>query len=146
MKQVLLLVGLFMSISLFSCDDDDKKVEYADLPANAQAFLFTHFADVDVVSIQKDNDGYDVRLKNGFSVNFDLDGEWDDVDGSQMPVPTSITALLPSTILAYIVQNYNDYKIVEVNKEHYGYEITLLDKRELELKFDQRGNFLETDN
>ena len=152
MKQVLLLVGLFMSISLFSCDDDDddKIVDSSELPVSARQFLTEHFAEVGIVSVQKDKDSYDVRLKNGFKVDFDLYGEWDEIDGFQQTVPSSIVELLPKAVSPYIMQNHTGFKVIKINRENYGYEITISntnsDLRDLELKFDKEGIFIGIDD
>ena len=144
MNKVLTLGLLIMSFAFIACDDDDDKViSVNNLPANAQTFLQTHFASQEVRVVEKDNDSYDVYLINGFEIEFTLSGEWDDVDGHGQRIPASIIALIPANIPTYITTNYPDKFIININKEHFGYEIDLNNNTELE--FDTEGNFLRID-
>lgn len=145
MKKVLLTLGLFiMSFAFIACDDDDDKVISVDnLPTNVQTFLQTHFPSQEVRMVEKDNDSYDVYLINGFEIEFTLSGEWDDVDGRGQQIPASIVALIPTNIPTYVTTNYPNQFIVEINKEHFGYEIDL--NNNMELEFDTEGNFLRID-
>jgi len=145
MKKTLFLLSLLAASFIFvACDDDDDtKVSVSDLPENAQLFLQTHFSGIEVRSVEKDNDSYDVYLINGFEVEFDLSGNWDDVDGGTQAVPQSIINLIPENISAYVSANYAQNYISEINKETYGFEIKLNSR--LELKFDANGTFLGID-
>lgn len=146
MKKLLFTLSLLVaSLSFVACsdDDDDKKIAVADLPAKAQLFLHTHFSEQEVRLVEKDNDSYDVHLVNGFEVDFDLSGEWDNVDGNGQSVPQSVIDLIPQNISTYIKEHYAQNKITEVSKETYGYEIGL--NNGVDLKFDFDGNFLMAD-
>ncbi len=144
MKKLLFVFGLLAaSFTFVACDDDDEKISVVDLPAKAREFLDTHFPGQETRLVEKDNDSYDVSLKNGFDIDFDLAGEWDDVDGHTQAIPQSIIDLIPEAIPAYVAEHYAGSVITEVNKELYGYEIDL-DNR-IELKFDKNGTFLGID-
>ncbi len=145
MKKILFTFSfLILSLAFIACDDDDKTVSTSDLPATAQAFLQTHFPSQKVTRVEKDKDSYDVYLANGFEIEFKLSGEWDNVDGKGQQIPADIIALLPNTIPSYIAQHYPNQYIVEINKEHFGYEIDL--NNNIELEFDSNGTFLRIDN
>lgn len=147
MKKVLITLCLFTaSLAFFSCSDDDNDVviSMTDLPAKAQTFIETHFPGQEARMVKKDNDSYDVYLKNGFEIEFDLAADWDDIDGRGQKLPDSILELLPEGIITYVSTNYTDQNITEVNKEKYGYEVTL--NNNLELEFDPDGNFLRIDH
>lgn len=133
-------VGLFSSCN----DDDDATIPFSQLPENAQTFLTTNFPAVQVTRVEKDSDGYDVRMANGYEVEFTKSGEFDHVDCGQDPVPQSILDLLPAPIAEYVDTNYPGQYIEEINKENFGYEIDLSGGTELE--FDTTGNFLRVDN
>lgn len=145
MKKLLFTLSLLVaSFAFVACDDDDDMViELKDLPTNAQTFLETHFPAQEVTRVIQDNDGYDVYLNNGFEIDFTLTGEWDDVDGRGKEIPASILALIPESIPAYVTENYPDQIIVEINKEHFGYEVDL--NNNVELEFDSNGTFLRID-
>lgn len=146
MKKLLFVFTLLAaSFTFIACsdDDDEKTIGMNELPTNAKSFLETHFPGQEANRVEKDNDGYDVYLKNGFSIDFTLDGEWDDVDGNTQDLPQSIIDLLPAKIAEYIQTNYLDETIREINKEKFGFEVDLSNR--VELEFDSEGNFLRVD-
>ena len=87
---------------------------------------------------------YTVYLANGFDIDFTKFGNWDDVDGHVSPLPESILALLPETVSQYITNTFPNLSAVEVNREHYGYEIGL--SGDMDLKFDSNGRFIGMDD
>lgn len=146
MKTFIWIFGIFiMSQGFISCDDDDDDVsiQRKDLPQTAQTFLDTHFPGVEMTRGEKDHDGYDVTLANGFEVDFLLTGEWDDVDGNYQPIPQTILDLIPESIMLYVSDNYSEQIITEINKEGYGYEIGL--RNGFDLRFGSDGKFLGED-
>lgn len=146
MKKLLFtLSAVLLAFTFNACSDDDEDVTITkgDLPTVAQTFLDTHFAGQEITLIQKDNDSYDIYLKNGFEIDFTLSGDWDDIDGKTQSVPQSIVKLIPEAIPEYIAGQYAESYITEINKEPYGYEIEL--NGDLELKFDSEGKFIGID-
>ncbi|WP_231496796.1 PepSY-like domain-containing protein [Prevotella sp. 10(H)] len=146
MKKVFFVLSLFVASFVFvGCsDDDDVIVSFDDLPSPTQLFIKSHFPGEEVRLIEKDNDGYDVYLVNGYDIDFDKAGDWDDIDGHGKELPQSIINLIPKAISDYVTQNYPDQFITEINKERFGYEIELGNK--VELEFDTEGNFLRVDS
>jgi hypothetical protein len=135
---------LIASFAFIACDNDDDRIISKDgLPTGAQTFLQTHFSSQEVRRVEKDYDSYDVYLANGFEIEFTLSGEWDDVDGRRQELPSSIIALLPANIPAYVTENYPNQFIAEINKEYFGYEIDL--NNNIELEFNTDGAFLRID-
>lgn len=136
---------MFVSYSFIACSDDDNEqvITVQDLPANVQSFLSTHFDGQNARLVEKDDDGYDVYLENGMKIEFDLSGEWDNIEGNGQALSDDIIALIPDKITTYITTNYPDQKIQEVDKERYGYEVKLLNR--LELMFDANGEFIGMD-
>lgn len=144
MKKLLFTLSLLVATFAFvACDDDDTAINFNELPTVAQTFVQTHFPSQEISLVKQEKDGYDVYLNNGFEIEFTLTGEWDDVDGRGKEIPTSIIALLPESIPAYVTENYPNQLIVEINKEHFGYEIDL--NNNIELEFDTNGTFLRID-
>lgn len=145
MKKLLSVCLLATSIALVACnnDDDDRTIDQTQLPETAQTFITTHFADLTLSKVTKDNDGYDAYFTNGHDVDFDKLGNWDDVDCKNSAVPSSVQDLIPSDILSYVSTNYPSNVIVEINKETYGFEIGL--NNNVDLEFDSTGKFLRRD-
>ncbi|MDR2036612.1 MAG: PepSY-like domain-containing protein [Bacteroidales bacterium] len=142
MKTNLLIFALVVSGFAFSsCDkDDDKVISKSDLPETAQAFLNTYFAGITETRVEKDNDNYDVYLSNGMEVEFDLNGNWNDIDGNRNPLPATILDQLPVTISEYLTLNHENASVFSIDKEPYGYEVDM--SNGWDVKFNFEGKFL----
>ncbi|WP_455498734.1 PepSY-like domain-containing protein [Coprobacter sp.] len=142
MTVILLLSLIGMGIS---CDDDDKKIVYNNLPVESRHFIENYFAGVEVSSVVKE-DGephYKVELANGFTLKFYRNGGWQEVDGNGMEIPGPVQYdLLPGAILTYVAQEYPDASIVEMSQHNYGYEVNLGTQPEVELKFNRDGGII----
>lgn len=132
-----LLLGLACGFSV----NAQKAITKKNLPVTAQTFLKTHFSGLKPVSIIEDDDDYKVRFANAIEVEFDEKGNWEEVDGNDNPIPTS---MIPKKILSYIKTNYPNVSITKINKEERDYEVDLSNGTELE--FNSKGNILEIDN
>ena len=145
MKKLLFALSLLVASTAFvACgdDDDDKVLNFNELPANAQSFINQHFSGVTVVRVEGDNDSYDVYL-DGFEVDFTKSGEWDSVKSRGKAIPASVLSLLPEGILTYVASTHAGATIIEIDKEAAFYDIDI--SLGLELIFDLNGNFLRYD-
>lgn len=136
----MLLVAV-LSIALWSCSDDDEPVPVTKLPSSAQTFLNTYFDNVDIISVTKDKDDYEVLLSNGYSVEFNTSGEWTDVDA---PVGKTVPAgFYPAAIDTYISSAYSGSGINEISRIDRGYEVELLNGTDLYFSAD--GTYIGID-
>ncbi|MDR2474725.1 MAG: PepSY-like domain-containing protein [Bacteroidales bacterium] len=144
MKKVMLLVSVLAFATMFAACDKKEIISVAELPASSQVFIKTHFPEVAITHIIKETDGlgkdYTVYLANGFDIDFDKKGNWDDVDGHFTPLPQSVLNLLPAGIMEYVTAYLPNSQIVEANRERYGYEIGL--NGEIDLRFNSNGAFI----
>lgn len=143
----LVMAGL-LSISLWSCSDDDKDspVDSKDLPQLAQSFISSHYPGTTITSVFVDKDHnkteFDVMLSNGHELTFTPEGEWEDVDA---PVGEKVPdSIIPEAILSYVKSSYPQSFINEISKETYGFEIEL--NNGLDLHFNPDGAFLGIGN
>lgn len=154
MKKIIALAfTAVLSFTALSCSDDDNKktnetvINAAQLPQAARDFIAAHFAGVTYTRIEKDaipdDDGsvYDVYLSNGFEIDFDVNGNWTDIDGNNQAIPT---AIIPIPIADYVTANYTGTAITKIEIESYGYEVEL--SNGIDLIFDTNGNFIRIDN
>lgn len=143
-KFFLTLIALFIVIT--SCDKETI-ITNNKLPDNTTSFLNTHFSGINVGTAIKDKDGltitYKVYLMNGFEIEFDKSGEWDDVDCKYSAIPNSILNLIPQQIISYCESNFPSNFIVEIDKERYGYEIAL--SNDIDVEFNTDGSFRRID-
>ncbi|MDE6079072.1 MAG: PepSY-like domain-containing protein [Duncaniella sp.] len=144
LKLLPLLVAIFGAVALWSCsDDDDKTIKSDELPAAAQQFLATYYPGVKIASATKDGSSYDVTLANGHSVDFNLQGEWTDVEA---PLGETIpSGFYPFAIDSYISSLPLTTGINEISKTFGGgYEVETV--AGLELLFNAQGDYLGIDN
>jgi hypothetical protein len=147
MKTAVFYFILFVAAGMLLACEEEKFIPADELPAISRTFIETHFPGVETTAIVREKEGldvdYTVYLANGFDIDFAKSGDWDDVDGHISPVPESILALLPENLAEYVAGAFPDFLIVEVNRERYGYEISL--SNGLELKFNSDGSFHNVD-
>lgn len=150
MKKLSLIVvmSLLFSSLFASCDkdDDDVRIGFESTPAAVQNFVKTHFADINVRYVEKDYDGYDVKLHNDIDLDFTLQGEWTEVDVNRGIMPQSVIDLLPKKLTAYLTEKHADRTIESVSVKAYGYKIDLHGNPDVELIFDSNGNFQRYDD
>ena len=114
------------------------------LPAEAKTMLKKYFPLLKVNHVKVDKDllstEYEVILSDGTEVDFNKDGDWKSIDRGQKAVPD---ALVLKPIREYVAKAYPGQKIVDIDKDRKGYEVTLT--RGLELEFDTAGVFKKVD-
>lgn len=152
MKKIFLtgFIALSLLVTTTSCDSDDDNNESAinvtDLPKAADTFVTTYFPNTTYVLITKQNvadlDGslYDVKLSNNFEIDFDVNGNWIDIDGNHQAVPVE---LVSKKIQIYVTTNYPNQFVTSIDKEKTTVEVEL--SNDLDLVFDLQGNFLRID-
>ena len=147
-KLSLIIATLLLSMPIFaSCNDnDDQTINYNDTPTGVKEFITSHFANAGVRYVEKDWDSYDVHLKNGFEIDFNLQGKWTEVDANRADMPQSIIDLLPAKIMEYLNGNYTNRRIESISNRTYGYKIELTGNPDVEIIFDNEGNFQRFDD
>lgn len=144
----ILLLGCLLPLT--SCSDEDNEVEniisYESLPSKAKTFLDTYFYGYEVEKVQQITGNgitvYEVSLKDGYSVVFGSEGEWDQVvapDNTAIP-----SGIVPPVIQQYLNLNFNGYGVNKINRDSQGYKIQLVTG--LNLYFNQAGELLDYGN
>jgi sRNA-binding protein len=125
--------------------DNDKPITVDQLPATAKQFITTYFSGAKVSLAKMETEifdkSYEVVFTDGNKVEFNSKGEWKDVDCKFTQVPERI---VPQQIKTYVVTNYKDVKIVEIDRDRRDYEVKL--SNGLELKFDLKFNLIDIDD
>jgi len=137
------LIALFLIVIGFTACADDTVITANQLPKAAQAFIADHFPGCQVTYAEKDSDSYEVKLSNGWEIDFGRKGNWKEIDCKDASVPATVLALLPPSISLYVSTNYPDVSVVEISKGR-KYDVEL--SNGLDLEFDLKGNFLRIDN
>ena len=136
-----LIAGLMFGLSANAQKTVIKKEA---LPANAQAFLKTHFGSKKPSYVLEDKEilstEYKVQYDNKIEIEFDKKGNWKEVDGKSAKIPSSI---IPKKIASYVKDNFRKEKITKIEIGTSGYETKLTNG--LELKFSLKGDFTKID-
>jgi hypothetical protein len=143
--KMLMLVLVASVAAVTARANDDRPISFTALPAKAQAFVGTHFAGIDVSYSQVDRElfgnTYEVFFVNGSKVEFNSDGEWDNVDCLRAEVPA---AIIPESIANFVRTNHPGQIIVQIDRDRRSYDIEL--RNGLEIKFDLRFNVIGYDD
>lgn len=140
---MLALLAVASSCSLRA--DNDRPINFNQLPEVSKKFIRTHFNEQDVSFITMEQEvvskSYDVYFKNGYKVEFDRKGEWEEVDCKQDAVPA---AIVPKPIQDYVASKHPGFWIVKINRDRRDYEIDL--NNGIEIKFDLKFNVIRYDD
>lgn len=145
MKKLLLIITcLFCMTTTFGMADDDRPIRVEQLPAKAQQFIKTHFADSRIAISKVDTDWFDktyeVIFTNGDKIEFNRSGEWKDIDCKHSAVPE---AAVPEQIKNYIRTNYQGAVVLSLEKDKNSYDVKLSNR--VELEFDKWFNLIDID-
>ena len=83
---------------------------------------------------------YEVKLNNGAEIDFDKNGNWEEISDKQ-GVPTD---LIPVKIKAYVDKKYKGVKVEAIDKEKNKIKVDL--NNDIDLDFDKNGNFVRICN
>lgn len=128
-------------------DRDESLVQTSDLPQTANDFITQNFGSETVQSVVKEKntlggDDYKVILSDGTKIDFDADGNWQDVENES---GKSIGLdYVPASIATYLTQNYPEIGVKSISRDKKEIEVNLL-QTDVDLKFDLNGNFLRID-
>ena len=147
-KSIVALLGiLFATASLMAAPltDDDRAIKYEDLPAKARTFITNHFPNVQPSYTFEDRDHahieYKVLLESGVKIEFDGDGNWNDVECRGGAVPA---AIVPKKIASYVAKHYASSAIVEISKDRNEWDVKL--NNGVELEFNQEYRLVDVDD
>lgn len=115
------------------------------LPSNAQAFLNQHFPEVKTMTISEKTipiigKSFEVKLGNGFEVDFDSNGDWHEISGNKQALPIE---LIPEYVTNYLKENNNNVDVISIDKEKKEVSVEL--SNGVDLLFDESGKFLKID-
>lgn len=143
-KVIALTICLFAFIGLTKADDD-KPITVEQLPQKAQAFIQQYFKgkEISLAKLEKDmwNKKYEVVFVNGDKLEFDKNGEWEEVGCKFSEVPGGI---VPKQIRDDVAKKYPDAKILGIERDSRGYDIQLNNR--LELQYDTSFQLVDIDD
>ena len=152
MKKITMLLAALMILAIAEptsantlLDNDERQIEFSELPSKAQQFVKKHFANEQVSVVILDtglvSNEYDVVLANGTKIEFKGDGEWSEVKCRQGEVPAG---LVPGKIADYVEKKYPSTTITSLKREYREWEVKL--SNGLELTFDNSYKLTDIDD
>ena len=145
-KHIFLSLAVVMAACLFACSCSAKNtiVKVQDLPQAVQAFLAAHFTGTDVAVAIKDGNEYEIRMENGWELEFDNKGQWEKIDCQRDAIPASVTSTLPEAIVSYLNSNFEKAFVTEIARDRSGYDVEL--SNGIDLEFTSKGRFKRIDD
>lgn len=145
MKRFALSIALLGLIQTAAFADDDKPIQFSQLPATAQQFIKQYFGDKKIALAKMESDffgkNYDVIFANGDKVEFDRSGEWTEVQCKYTQVPDN---LIPEQVKKFVTENYPESKVLKFERDRNDYEVKL--SNGWELTFDKQYQLIDMDN
>ena len=93
MKKLIFLFVCVFSIQV-ALADNDKPINFTQLPQAAQKFVKQHFPKAKIAFVKMENElfdkSYDVVFNNGDKLEFDKKGEWTEVNCKSTVVPAKV--------------------------------------------------------
>lgn len=144
-RKLLAFLPILLGVWMLSSCDDEKKIDFGELPSEARSFIENYFPSADVLSIvQEKEDGrkeYQVKLSDGTDMEFDEDGEWTNIECYFSPLPTGI---LPANVITKVEELHPEAYINGVEKELGGYvvEVTDADGIDWDMRFNAQFEYV----
>lgn len=140
----ILTLGIF--VLGFQANAQETVIKTNELPKTAQDFISKNFSGQKVNQAIKDkgmiSTDYEVWLDNGTKMEFDGEGNWEDVEGqNDAAIPTGF---IPAKITSYVSKNFPTQKISKIDKSSSKYEVELVGG--VDLEFSSKGDFLRIDD
>lgn len=117
-----ILLIIISSFILFDEVFGDWYIPINSLPKNAQLFIKQIYPQAQIWSVEKDGLKYEVKLSNGASIDFNVKGDWINIDGEFNGIPENI---LPIEVVNTLKTTYTNSIIIDVEKEWGNYKIKL---------------------
>jgi len=145
MKRLMTLTFCLFLLTIITKADNDKPVTLQELPQKAQEFIKQVFPkkEISYAKLEKDlwEKKYDVVFTNGEKVEFNKNGEWEEVDCKFSVVPNNI---IPQPIQELLSKQYPQAKVLKIERDSKGYEVKLSNR--LEIKFNQNFQIVDIDD
>lgn len=144
-RKLLAFLPILLGVWMLSSCDDEKKIDFGDLPSEARSFIENYFPSADILSIVQEKENgrkeYQVKLSNGTDMEFDEDGEWTNIECYFSPLPTGI---LPANVITKVEELHPEAYINGVEKELGGYvvEVTDADGIDWDMRFNAQFEYV----
>jgi hypothetical protein len=126
-------------------DNDERQIEFNELPSTAQNFIKKHFALEQPSFVLLDqglvSNEYEAVFNSGLKLEFAGNGDWTEIKCHEGEVPA---VLIPKKIADYVARRYPTAVIKQLKRERYEWEVKL--SGGLELTFDKNFKLVDIDD
>ena len=124
------LFTLLISLTILSTSSlfADWVVPPSSLPQKARSFIKRVYPNAQIWKVERDGGKFEVDLSNGASIDFNINGNWLNIDGEYNGVPISV---LPQAVANTVRRTYPQARMIDVEKEWGNYKIKLNNMMEL---------------
>ncbi len=145
MKKIFFILIGFLLIQTAAQAGHYKTIAFSELPADARNFISTNFKHLKISYTAKERDFLEVNYKvifvDGNKLEFDRNGEWEEIDFKFSAVPE---LAIPAPILDFVTRQHAGESIIEIERDRWYYEVKL--SNDMELRFDNDLNFAGLDD
>jgi len=144
-KTLITLLCILMSSLALEAKDLHRIITFEELPAKAQEFVKAHFAELSIrfirIEIEVEKTEYTVRFDNGIEIEFNSNGDWDEIESHKECLPSDY---LQKEIKDYLDQNHPNCCLHEISRGRHKIEVELANGTEI--IFNKNGEFLRYDD
>lgn len=145
MKKMITLTCCLLAFFSWAKADNDLPVTVNELPQKAQEFIKLYFPkqEVSFAKVEKDfwEKKYEIVFVSGEKIEFDKNGNWEEVKCKFSVVPNGI---VPEKIREQLSKRFPDAKVLKIERDSKGYEVELDNK--LEVKYNNSFQLTDIDD
>lgn len=145
MKKMITLTCCLLAFFSWAKADNDLPVTVNELPQKAQEFIKQYFPkqEVSFAKVEKDfwEKKYEIVFVSGEKIEFDKNGNWEEVKCKFSVVPNGI---VPEKIREQLSKQFPDAKVLKIERDSKGYEVELDNK--LEVKYNSSFQLTDIDD
>ena len=97
--------------------------------------------------IQMQSTRYDVKLANGYELEFDRVGQWLEIEAETTPFSPVLLKLIPTEAVSYVNTQHQGSDIKKIERKKNGYKVKVDNKHvSSNIHFDKSGKWKKTEH
>ena len=152
MKKLLFAFTLLLGVTVCfasSMGKDNDRIPYDKLPQDARNFIEKTFPGVKVIKCEREMPWtqYDVKLANGYELEFDRVGRWLEIETETSPFSPVLLKLIPANAVNYIDTQHPGSDVKKMERKTNGYKVKVKSRHETsDIHFDKNGRWKKTEH
>ena len=150
MKKLIFTLVLVLGIAVpLVMAGDNNSISYDQLPSGARNFIEKMFPGIKVVKCEREMPWtrYDVKLANGYELEFDRVGQWLEIEAETTPFSPVLLKLIPTEAVSYVNTQHQESDIKKIERKKNGYKVKVDNKHvSSNIHFDKSGKWKKTEH